>query len=421
MWQLEIRDIRRTAPLSPAIVTFSLDRPVAGERHGNATLEIAGWVLGNRTGARNVVVSCDGRTLASIPVELYREDVVRTLDARRRPWAERAGFSSLLTLDPPSGAVELELAVEIGRALVPVATITGRVASPSSFAPTRFDPILLSSHGRSGTTLLMKFLSAHPEIVATRSHPYEFRVAQRMLSSVRASRLIEYGYLLERTNDFLVSDFPRNCAEFFLGQIDEFYARMAIANGQPGARFFIEKFNEAGDQSWFYELYPGRAREIVLVRDFRDVFASILAFNERRRIWDFVPRRETPRKVALAWKRPLQLVDLWRRRGDGALLVRYEDLVREPRTTLARIFEWLGADASLATVDAVIAADGDRSPRALTHATTESPEASIGRWKRDLPPAVQRALHESIGEALVAFGYEVPEAVAQRFRAHRRP
>jgi hypothetical protein len=48
-----------------------------------------------------------------------------------------------------------------------------------------------------------------------------------------------------------------------------------------------------------------------------------------------------------------------------------------------------------------------RAPeRQAGHRTTADETASIGRWREDLPPALQDACGEAFAEALAAFGYE---------------
>jgi hypothetical protein len=53
-----------------------------------------------------------------------------------------------------------------------------------------------------------------------------------------------------------------------------------------------------------------------------------------------------------------------------------------------------------------------RGPETERHSTSPDAEASIGRWRRDLDPELQRACHEAFGEALEVFGY-LPEDQAR--------
>src|SRR5206468_3765127 len=112
---------------------------------------------------------------------------------------------------------------------------------------------------------------------------------------------------------------------------------------------FVEKFavrSAVPDLVW--ELYP-RARELILVRDFRDLVASILAMNVKVGYQGFGRRRAASDEEFIE----RQMADLasafvrtWRERSDRAHLVRYEDLVTSRGPTLEGILEYLGLDAS---------------------------------------------------------------------------
>ncbi len=113
------------------------------------------------------------------------------------------------------------------------------------------------------------------------------------------------------------------------------------------------------------ELYPA-ARELFLVRDFRDMIASMRAYNARKGFGDF--GRETAQSDA-TWLAELRrgvvaLRDAWRERGDTTSLVRYEDLVRDPDATLPPLLASLGLDAAPETVSRLIAAAATGRPGA---------------------------------------------------------
>ena len=79
-------------------------------------------------------------------------------------------------------------------------------------------------------------------------------------------------------------------------------------------------------------------REVVLVRDPRDVLTSILATIRKRGV-------QPPPEDPLRWidadftARIVGVLESWRRRRDSSLLVRYEDLMMAPRETLAAMLE----------------------------------------------------------------------------------
>jgi hypothetical protein len=84
--------------------------------------------------------------------------------------------------------------------------------------------------------------------------------------------------------------------------------------------------------------------------------------------------------------------------------VRYEDLVTSPAEALTGVCEYLGIDASAATVDEIVRASIDE--HSFTgHGTSATLAQSIGRWEREGDEAFRRALNDLFGEALELFGY----------------
>jgi hypothetical protein len=194
-------------------------------------------------------------------------------------------------------------------------------------------------------------------------------------------------------------------ADISRSRIDALYGEAAAQAGRK-PRYFAEKHTlRSAMLTW--ELYP-EAREVFLVRDFRDMVASILAFNRKRGVKGF---GEANADGAVDYVDRLSgwahaLVRSFERRSTRAHLVRYEDLVREPVATLTSLLSYLGIDASSAAVDQMRAALTTDMPQLAQHATTPDPGASIGRWRGDLGEELTRACERSFGEALAVFGYE---------------
>jgi hypothetical protein len=102
----------------------------------------------------------------------------------------------------------------------------------------------------------------------------------------------------------------------------------------------------------------------------------------------------------------MELVSSWSERGDKGFLLRYEDLVLRPEETLPALFSYLGIDDRPETVKQVLA-EATRLEGGLQdfHRTSATPADSVGRWRRDLDPALVRVCEEELGEALGTFGY----------------
>jgi len=101
------------------------------------------------------------------------------------------------------------------------------------------------------------------------------------------------------------------------------------------------------------------------------------------------------------------LYESWRALGDAAVLLRYEDLMLQPHDTLEALFAQLGLVADAETVTQVLERARARVPeRQAGHRTTVNEQASMGRWRDDLTPALQEACAEAFAAPLAAFGYE---------------
>jgi hypothetical protein len=93
-----------------------------------------------------------------------------------------------------------------------------------------------------------------------------------------------------------------------------------------------------------------------------------------------------------------QLVSIHGEQRPDIHMLRYEDLVRGDAACLAALSAFLGT-----TVADAPAEDAKRVFSA--HATSQSPSASVGRWRSDLPePIKARATHEWT-RLLTLFGY----------------
>lgn len=253
----------------------------------------------------------------------------------------------------------------------------------------RYAPILINALPRSGTTWLASLLAQHPEIVSYPRYPYEVRQAIYWMSVLRTLTnpynnplerremrfLVEpavtrgtpyYTGFLEDLVPWFATEYAEGLAEFARGTIEKFYAGIEVQAGpaKNHARRFVEKF-------------PGRVppltlrwvfspvSEIYLIRHPVDVFGSIFRFNRKRGYPDFgeetFGRSEALfRHVALESRETLTLFEDRCRDGSG-IIVRYEELVLDPRSALSRLLACLGLDRSEAVIESMISlADRER-------------------------------------------------------------
>ena len=422
---------------------FAVERPRRWEQGNLHALRVGGWVAGRDRQARAVEVVYHGRPIQVAPVRGARPDVAaagQELDPE-----QDVSWETLVGLVGLRAEAELELRVVLdGDERVPAAVIElRRTPLRSGFEP-QLQPLLLTSLGRSGSTWLMKMFASHPEIVAVRRFPYESSAAKYWMHAMKVLSDPANLELSAHPDSFhsdrwwvgsnpyfdapaiddpmraewLAGEHVERLARFFQETAEQWYRSVARSQGQDDPRYFAEKHLWPNFLPMLIrELYPA-AREVFLVRDFRDVACSALATDERRgyagfgRTPEMSPEqyvRDVARRMSTDLQRSFQA------RAAGAHLVRYEDMAHEPHATLTSLLSFLGVDASGATVDRVLehaAQDVPDLPGSsfdpqlvARHRSDHPPEESIGRW-RELDQSLRAVLDDALGDALEAFGYE---------------
>lgn len=313
----------------------------------------------------------------------------------------------------------------------PVATIEGRRLPLPPPPPGSLEPLLIPTMGRSGTSWLVRLLGEHPAVVAHRSFELEPRAVLYWANVVRGlADPAAHWQLLARgaeprwwlgdgggaentrwADPELRAELGREAVDDLCHlahrRVERFYRAAARLADRGGARCFVEK----SERDWRLlrlaaEIWPS-SRDIVLVRDFRDVVASVFAFNERRGARAFGRQRVGSDEEFLDFVRDYATgLARWRRsRGTRARVVRYEDLILEPEPTLTGLLGWLGLDPDRALVAEMLASASHDTPQMADHRTAAGPRESVGRWERDLPPALRERAAEVLAEPLAEFGY----------------
>ena len=420
----------RETDLEPAgdfLLASGLDTPRPGLTSPFYGFDLRGWAIGRADDVEAVTVAHGAGRPAEAEIDGERPDVAELYP--ESPWSRTSGFFlpvGALRLEP-----DFELTVEArlkDGARTRIATVRGRRERlRTGFSP-RLQPAGLTTLGRTGSTAAIRLLSSHPDVVAYRPFEFEPRVTTYWLDllcdlSDPASfrRQVAPNGPLQGTwwvgnrsplprrikdNDLQAVLGGENVdvlAELCQSRIDRFYVGVAERFERRRGKYFAEKLGPSTG-ALVRELYPG-AREIFLVRDFRDMVASVFAFNERRGYQGFGRHQASSdsdyvhRVVAESVG---ELLSAWRLRGRGAHLLRYEDLIGNPHETVAALFDFLELDAGGERIDAAVGSLGE--PESEAHRTSPARE-SIGRWRRDLAPDVKEACDAALGPALREFGY----------------
>jgi hypothetical protein len=296
------------------------------------------------------------------------------------------------------------------------------------FAPTEgLIPVLVAGGGRNGTTLIMQLLGTSPRIAFDRAYPYEHRYLTYLLRLSQVTRRRqeptgEWNAIVmtgERTS--AVGAIPWKQA-MLLGadrDLDEpLWLRLFRAAwsefSSTAAASMRSRFGPGVEVTHYAEKAPDwvvaeaseilPAKRLYPIRDPRDQFLSILAFNEKRATWDFGQRPDdTPdgfaRRFAAAQARRLTRLAAVEQ-GPDDFIVRYERMIEDPAAEADRIGTVVGVPLDAAEVIA-------SRKRFAHHMTSASARASVARWKHEMEPGIRRIFADAAGDQMSAFGYEV--------------
>jgi hypothetical protein len=456
MSRLEILGVNIFAG-GPEIFKFRIDQPRSGQAADIYSFTFSGWVLGQDAPVESLAISCRGDRIKEIPVNLLRPEV-----SARYPNAAgsgAAGFNTEIGVVGLPETCDLEISAQIGDGEpVLLGTITLRHGPLETTYTPQLQPLMITSLGRSGSTWSMRLFGEHPDIVINRVHPYEVMAAnywvhlakvltdpanhsqssERLGFADRHWKIGQNPYFTRpvikypEMRSWFGYDLVARTAGFCMQNIDEYYLRLAEAQGEPVPRFFAEKNRANHIPRMFFDLYPG-AREIFVIRDFRDMACSMFSFNRKRGYVGVGPKHAADEIDFIRKLRPSieRMLEAYRERSGRSLLVKYEDLVLQPENVLPGVLDYLGVRSDPETIlnmrnDAaktprtsvvkgllarfVPSRFQARSPeffsRMKSHQTSGGdPSRSVGRWSTDLTPELQAVANEAFGDLLEEAGY----------------
>ena len=449
--RVEITDVT-SAARGVAAGRSAITCPRPGTRDEGLALWVSGWLSGGPAPAATVEVFHQGFGLRRVPGRLSRS-------------GRTCGYGFLVPMTGLPSAFRLELRANLADgAVVDLGVVDGRREPLRPEPTTRYQPVLIRCMGRMGTTWLIQLLSKHPAILAHRRYPYETGAARYWLHVFRVltgpgryAEATPAGLTRSEWRDAMVDaaelssadpvtvgsnplfgeylddgltglgdphpdrtfgawgglvrwlggDYGSAVGRFCRQSIDGFYDEVARLQGQPGRRYVVEKYfdtYDGVDLNW--ELYAD-AREVVLVRDLRDVLCSVFAVNaglDQPRFGRGFFDNDADYIQELA-SRAAQLLRSWQDRADRVHLVRYEDLMAHPEATTTAVLEYLDVDARPETVAAMLRGALADGSRLVGHRTSGDPASSVQRWRRELPGELQAVCREAMGDTLAGFGY----------------
>jgi hypothetical protein len=275
-------------------------------------------------------------------------------------------------------------------------------------------PFFVVGAQRSGTSWVQRLLAAHPAIVGGQeSHLFSGYLAPlwRRWENEEAerSRGRTIGLACYLTEDEFVEELRRLACRVFA----------VLERAKPGARLLVEKTPDHGlHLPLVQRIFPGAAIVHVL-RDGRDVAASLRDASRRRWGESWAPGKvEDAAQRWVQWVRKIQQ-DL--PRFARTRTVRYEDLCADGPAVLAGLFEFLGEPLPAHQVKSIFdggafeaSAAGETDSLVLQgafrSAAPREPEGfhrrgRAGTWQSDLSLDEQVLVYAIAGDLLHELGY----------------
>ena len=389
---VEISDVSLSPLNDSELEGHHLDLPNKGDRLNTYSIEIVGWVVGKNSRAVAVEVVGGGKVLQKVPVNLSRPGVGKRFP--KLPEATNSGFAATVGLLglPLVSFLIVEAVMENGDRFRVGEIQFRRLEALKSSYSSKLQPLVISSVGPSGGAKLWQMLAGHPSLAAIEEGPPS-QYWLELLAGLPNRDLRKRSHL----SYWWQKSYPEDLANFCLQSIDAFYSK---ANEKADRiNYFVEEYDASKPEflHLLFELYP-EGREIILVRDFRDVVYSMLPFSGRQCGGFDGKKFKSYQQFVYEFCRDAVggLLERWKERKADVCLVKYEDLILSPEETLSGILQYLGLDSSRETVDLMLKkAEFDKS----------KPEPPVGDWQYEMPASLQVLCSEVCAAALQEFGY----------------
>ena len=423
--------VKNYSPNPPGITAFHIDSPATLSSTKGFLLQLRGWIVGDLFQGKKIQL-WDKSLSSPICVSVMNEPRPDVLAAHKLPDNTGAcGFQfslNLLNLPAQSSLILLSESSDGNFIAFAELDIQRPVLQPTWQC--KRHPILVNSLGRSGSSLLMRLLSQHPEIIVQSPHPFESRLAKFYVNQL-LQRYAEYltgesnyppGNLQAVNMHWLHTELSQHeqlikqysqldfntLADFVLQSIDRAYDLVdnSEATRKPLSRYYAEKSGSGHTARLMMELYPG-GQEIFLVRDFRDMYCSMLQFSKHRQTEDFGWQAEHAGDyMEIVAERVEQLRVSYENRVKTPTVLRYEDLLTRPHEVLQQLLGELALTHNPNTISGMVDAMNNTVEG---HQTSKNAPASIGRWKNELNRKQRSQINMIMRQSLSVFGYEVKD------------
>lgn len=267
--------------------------------------------------------------------------------------------------------------------------------------------IIVLGTPRSGTTLLRRLLDSHRSITCP-GETFLLKAAAGFLQSETIGYEVDYGVLggLQAAG-FTEQEVLGRLRQMTFGFMEDVAARA----GKP--RWAMKTAVDSFYIDEIDRIYGEHAYFICVTRHGLDVIASMKEFSDEMQVYikelhHYVRRYPRPLEAfAHAWVDVTEgLLNFALQHPENAILIRYEDLVGDPKATLSPVMDLIGEAWDDRMVDGLFEAakvDGIGDWKAYKRKSIDS--SSVDRW-RSLPHSEIDRLAGIVGPTLQACGYE---------------
>ena len=290
-------------------------------------------------------------------------------------------------------------------------------------------PIILRTQARSGSTYLMQLLANFPDVVTTKVHPYEIRIAQyyaacyKTLSGAADHEYSSRPNYFNRdkgtqwigTNPFnnngkgsrqrwFKKKYNPSLKAFFRSSVEDYYQNEALSQKKVSPLFYCEKsfyISRGPDyqEPAIIHSLTSEVTDIFLVRNPLDILVSQISF--------FIKNQELNddgiKRVVLNLAKHMNTMANDFNEIKSPYIVRYEQLINSPEGTLRNLCQYLGLNYDDDILQNVI--KQVNSSAEIKHITSKSAQGSINRWEHELSPEIISLAKDEMKEYISCFGY----------------
>jgi hypothetical protein len=280
--------------------------------------------------------------------------------------------------------------------------------------------LLLCSTGRAGSSIAMRILGAHEEILTRYLFPYETRAAQyyyaRSLAEQKDNQFSPVKHRGAAYSPFQGGDsqskqwmdgIEKSLSGYASAEslTSAYYDYIANIEGKSNCACVVEK--TIGTELGVAMLQDNADyKMLILSRDPRDIFYSVKAFNKKRGYVDFGENLGDDRLFSNLVNFLKRAEEIETAFGERTSKLRYEDMVTKPCEAFEKVFKWLGVRSDSDYVESIVKSAFGDDENTSNHRTSTDIHESIGRWRKESDPS-DRALFTTKQVLLGRYGYHI--------------